>query len=45
MLDRRWARVVLPAEEGPEMPSKNTEGWLFEESVEDVVMVTDHAVR
>ena len=23
-LESRWARVVFPAEEGPEMPSKNT---------------------
>lgn len=41
-LESRWARVVLPAEEGPEIPNKNTGrlsdavGWLVGGSVETV---------
>lgn len=37
-LESRWARVVLPAEEGPEIPNKNTGrlsdavGWLSVET-------------
>lgn len=44
MLESRWARVVLPAEEGPEIPNKNTVrsfdavGWLVADSVETAII-------